>query len=205
MLIRTLISDDSLFRADLCAKVARDGMADLFLTLTLNEHGWLDITDRISLPDPNRDPVFVCDAPVEVFEQLDRRFKQLMKLALDGKIFGPIDGYCVKIEYQQRGALHYHILFWLVDKSNLCKHVSAVIPLESGIRDKTFSLWSDPVALYQTLRERVLKYQIHRHDQGSCSFLLFLYVRVSVFFNVCLYVGMSCLCMCVFVLCLCVC
>jgi hypothetical protein len=102
---------------DLCKKVDRDGMPDLLLTLTSNEQSWCDVRERCGDLNP-------VTCPLEVFEQTKRRLDLLMKEIDAGNIFGPISGRCVKLEYQQRGSVHFHILIWMVDKRGKCKHVA---------------------------------------------------------------------------------
>ena len=149
---------------DLCALCSRDGMAHLFLTLTADEDAWPDIKERCGGKS-------ACVVPVEVAEQMDRRFAALMADMRKGLIFGKIKNVFVKLEYQGRGALHYHILIWLEDTTDLCRHVSAVIP-PSGIRvpGKTPEEKEHKQKTYDELRSRVLKYNIHTHNSHCLEY-----------------------------------
>jgi hypothetical protein len=49
---------------------------------------------------------------------------------MKGQVYGKVTDFFFRAEYQNRGAVHYHCLIWLEDSSNLCKHVSAVLPDE---------------------------------------------------------------------------
>jgi hypothetical protein len=147
---------------NLCSLVNAYGSPDLFLTLTCNEAKWADVLERA-----NGRPLHEC--PVEVVEQFHRRFKRLF--GLRNTIFGKVDHYFVKLEYQNRNAPHYHILLWLKDKEDICKHVSASIPGKQNVPYKKKSSRKRREAAKRSfgksiglLRERVLRYQIHKHD-----------------------------------------
>ena len=143
---------------DLCSKVKRDGMPDLFLTLTANEMGWEDVKERCGTSPGSH--------PNESFEQIHHRFKLLWKHIKQGRIFGEISGSFVKLEYQERGCVHYHILLWLSDKKDKCKHVSAVIPpVDYRVPGKSVKQREDRQKIYDTLRSRVLDYQLHEHNE----------------------------------------
>ena len=143
---------------DLCCKVNRDGMPQIFLTLTGNEMGWKDVRARCGDSPGSH--------PAEVYEQMHRRFQFLMKLIREGKIFGDVDADFVKLEYQVRGCLHYHILIWLRKKTDMCRHVCAVIPPEKfKATGKTAKIRAERERLYFEMRSRVLKYQVHSHNE----------------------------------------
>ena len=146
---------------DLCTFVNTHGMPDIFLTLTANEKEWADVLARCDGRSP-------CSIPVEVAEQMDHRFRALMGEINKGNVFGKIKGRFVKLEYQDRGALHYHILLWLEDTTDKCKHVSAVIPPENvRVGGKTPREHDFKEGVYRELRARVLKHNIHTHN-GHC-------------------------------------
>ena len=94
-----------------------------------------------------------------VMRQFHLRWTRLLKLIQSGAIFGKVDDWFTKWEYQSRGMVNIHMLLSLVDSSNICQHVSAIIP---DMKRNVGKYKPTPKKKYlQMMRELVLKYQIH--------------------------------------------
>jgi hypothetical protein len=89
-----------------------------------------------------------------------------------GQIFGKVNHTFVKLEYQERGAPHYHLLIWLENKTDACKHVSAAFPIRhqsAHVAKKAAKVKKQNAAVEKKdvltlLCDRVEKYQLHRCD-----------------------------------------
>ena len=83
-----------------------------------------------------------------------QRFRALKPLLWGKKsVFGHVTDHWQRIEFQNRGALHIHMLLWVDNSESKEGKVSAVVPREVGDVN---------------LREMVLKYQIHSCRPGRC-------------------------------------
>jgi len=139
---------------DLCAFMAELGKPDLFVTLSSNDFDD-NLVHFLAGKDPRGCPV-ECD--LFFFEKLGEALK-LMK-----DIFHVKD-YWYRIEYQNRGSPHAHILIWTDPKISLEEvdhFVFATIPHEK-----------DPLSL--KIAELVRKYQLHNCTQkclkdGKCKY-----------------------------------
>jgi ATP-dependent DNA helicase PIF1 len=148
---------------DLCAMCDARGCPDMFLTITCNDNGWIDIQERCCC-DGDR-PVTKC--PLPVVEQFHRRVRFLMKKIADGRVFGDVSEHFLKWEYQCRGSPHCHLLIWLADdnKEDKCQWVAATIPRSAmSVRSKVASTTAKRAAVFTMLRENVCQYNIHTHS-----------------------------------------
>jgi hypothetical protein len=145
---------------DLTAMNRHLGPAHLFVTLTLNEG---DPALRAYLGGK---PAVRC--PVQVTRFFMEKFGAIKELVFGARcVFGPVQDHWYRIEFQNRGAPHAHILIWLADglPGDLEAVVQATMP-------------RDPSELGQELRRLVQAYQLHqcrercRRKDGKpgCSF-----------------------------------
>ena len=109
---------------DAVAKVRRFGRPSLFITITTNPE-WKEIVDNLS---DNQTPK---DCPDLVGRVFSIKCKMMMKMIINGKIFGEIIVHELSIEYQKRGLQHAHSLIWLknpIRLDDIDNFVSAEIP-----------------------------------------------------------------------------
>src|SRR6185312_743665 len=76
-----------------------------------------------------------------------------------GYIFGKISDFFYRVEYQQRGSPHIHMLLWLKHTKNVCQHVCAQKPPAECPAD--FDAWERQE--FELLQELVEKHQLHEH------------------------------------------
>ena len=58
----------------------------------------------------------ISDDPLRVVQHVERKMEALIKFVINGPLlpFGSkVIDYFIRREFQQRGSVHYHILFWL--------------------------------------------------------------------------------------------
>ena len=131
---------------DLMAFCEHQGMPDYFVTLTAND-SWPGLKDML-------EGVATHFRPVEstlFFMQKYRKVKEL----LWGRrsVFGQVTDHWQRIEFQNRGALHVHMLIWVAKEEN--RHGKIVATVPRSHREKE-------------LRAKVLKYQVHDCREGRC-------------------------------------
>jgi hypothetical protein len=71
--------------------------------------------------------------PVQNMVDFKRRFFTLLNFIRSGKIFGEVANFWYRLEYQQRGSPHIHMMIWLKDSSHLCSHVWSRVPDEKQV------------------------------------------------------------------------
>ncbi len=124
---------------DLIQIIETHGLPQLFITVTANDT-WPEIVDILK-KYPNKASIF---HPVDVSEFFFKRLQLIMQLFKNG-LLGELENFWYRIELQNRGSLHAHIILWLKDKNYKKDFITARLPI-------------DPV-----LKEKVLKYQNHQH------------------------------------------
>ena len=155
------------FGYDLVAMTAQLGMPDYFLTLSPNDNwphiqstirkGWgasakpSEFQDLSCKPD---DEQAVGPNPIESVLGAEKRFSAMMDILLDKKSgpLGIVIDFAVKKEYQKRGGLHWHILFWVQPGSAPDNIVMAEMPRSADTQN----------IQAQYARKMVQKYQMHR-------------------------------------------
>ena len=138
---------------DLSFLIRTLGQPSLFVTLTAND-SWEDVTPLLD----GSTPIF---RPVEMVVAFMRRF-EFIKPYLWGKesVFGPVDDHWYRVEFQNRGAPHLHILLWCSHDVTDGHFVSAELPREEGdLRDMVRKF-----QYHNCLPERCLK------DRMSCKY-----------------------------------
>jgi hypothetical protein len=95
---------------DLVSIINSVGLPHLFLTFTSND-SWPELNEILSKYE-NKCPLF---NPVDVGEYFIQRFQYTMKYIKSKKLFGNIEHECYRIECQNRGSLHIHLLLWIFD------------------------------------------------------------------------------------------
>ena len=155
------------FGYDLVAMTEQLGIPDFFLTLSPNDNwphiqstirkGWGASADPSEFQDlsckPN-DEQAVGPNPLESVLGAEKRFSAMMDILLDKKSgpLGIVIDFAVKKEYQRRGELHWHILFWVQPGSTPDNVVLAEMPRSSDTQN----------VQAQYARRMVQKYQMHR-------------------------------------------
>ncbi|CAF1074181.1 unnamed protein product [Brachionus calyciflorus] len=129
---------------DLISIINSKGLPNLFVTLTAND-SWPELKILLE-KNKNKCPLF---NPVEVSEYFFNRLSSIMKQVNSKNV---TNHWC-RIECQNRGSLHAHILLWLKDENR--KLIRADLP--NG---------KDPFS--QKLRSLVTKYQLHKCVPRRC-------------------------------------
>ena len=104
--------------------------------------------------------------PLNVVIHVERRFNALMKFIINGPLlpFGSkVVDYFIRREFQQRGSVHYHVLFWLENFSDL-NDAAAVVQFI----DKVISTELPDEKLDPELHNLVKRYQTHVHYKKYC-------------------------------------
>ena len=160
------------FGLDLVAMTEQRGIPDFFLTLSPNDDwphiqstikkGWGGKADPSEFHDltvkPDKEAA-VGPYPLESILGAEKRFHAMMDILLD-KTSGPLGlvrDYVVKTEYQKRGGIHWHILFWVEPGTVPDNVVSAELPRHPDT--------SNIQAQYA--RRMVQKFQMHRQCYPS--------------------------------------
>ena len=108
---------------DLVAAAQEIGMPHYFVTLTAND-SWLQLKACLA-------SVRSVIRPVETTQYFIERFG-LMKDLLYGKsVFGIVTDHWYRIEFQNRGAPHVHMLLWVAPEFRDNKVVVATLPNET--------------------------------------------------------------------------
>jgi len=162
-------------KLDLLALVRDLGKPELFVTLTQNDNwfelqqacGELSREDLDILNNPIMQPAIggksVVQYPVETVVAFYKRLDMFIRSCIHNKKgpFGEVIDYWFRIEYQNRGALHCHMLLWICEDTIPEDVVIAEMPRYSG---------KDIEVKHQTFlaREYVKTFQMHTCIIGSC-------------------------------------
>ena len=95
---------------------------DLFITFTCNPK-WEEITSAL----PNGD---YKDHPDIVARVFWLKFQAMMKDIVEYKIFGPVQAFVWRIEWQARGLPHVHLLVILVNAIRSTRHIDSIVSAE---------------------------------------------------------------------------
>ena len=163
------------FGYDLVAMTEQLGIPDFFLTLSPNDNwphiqstireGWgasanpSDFQD-LSCKGDDEKPVGL--NPLESVLGAEKRFSAMIDILLDKKSgpLGVVTDYAIKKEYQRRGGLHWHILFWVEPGSTPDNVVLAELPRSRDTQN----------VQAQYARRMVQKYQMHRECRPERCF-----------------------------------
>ena len=154
------------FGYDLVAMIEQLGIPDFFVTLSPNDN-WPHIQSTIkkgwgASADPKEFEDLSCRPeneesvgfnPLESVLGAEKRFSAMIDIILDKKCgpLGTVIDYAVKKEYQKRGGLHWHILFWVEPGTTPDDVISAELPRSSDITN----------VQAQYARRMVQRYQVH--------------------------------------------
>ena len=133
---------------DLLAIINEAGIADLFITLTSND-SWPGLKKKLQ----NYDDKCPIHHPVDVSEYFFQRLHLIISQIKKG-LLGKCKNYWYRIELQNRGALHVHMIIWLSEKIHN-NTISACVPI---IGDD----------LIKSIRDKVIKYQVHKCYENRC-------------------------------------
>ena len=149
------------FGLDLVAMTQQRGIPDFFLTLSPIGHTYslplgkvADPSEFSDLSVEQSDKMSVGPHPLESVLGAEKRFSAMLEIILNkqGGPLGVVQDFVVKTEYQKRGGIHWHILFWVEPGTTPNDVVMAEMPC---YRDT-----SNIEAQYA--RRMVQKYQMHR-------------------------------------------
>ena len=152
------------------------GNPHLFCTFSPDEQSYPELYSFLSdisfdeaceqLHDGNGFTEKIYKDPLNVVIHVERRFNALMKFTINGPLlpFGSkVVDYFIRREFQQRGSVHYHVLFWLEDFPDL-NDAAAVVQFI----DKVISTELPDEQLDPELYELVKRYQTHVHYNKYC-------------------------------------
>ena len=108
----------------------------------------------------------ISDDPLRVIQHLERRMDALLKFIINGPLlpFGSkVVDYFIRREFQQRGSVHYHVLFWLEKFPDLNDGAAVVQFIDKVISTEIPDENIDP-----ELHELVKRYQTHIHYKKYC-------------------------------------
>ena len=131
---------------DLAAFCQRQGVPDYFITLTAND-SWPDLKNMLDGAPPHFRPA----ESILFFMQRFRAIKPL--LWGPNSIFGRVTDHWYRIEFQNRGSPHVHLLLWVDQSADKQGKVVATVPRSAEQKE---------------LRAMVLKYQKHSCIPGRC-------------------------------------
>ena len=135
----------------LLAIVRAKGPGDLFVTLTAND-SW-DVLKSILQQYENNSPIL---HPVDVSEYFFKRFEALHDILQSKKsVFGEVEYWWYRVESQNRGALHIHMILWI--KQGTMRGDAIIAELPRGNDEES-----------QHLRELVEKFQVHKCRPNRC-------------------------------------
>ena len=161
--------------SDLLAMIRQLGSFTVFLTLPAADLRWPDtirvIASQFSVTLSDEDVVnmsweercsWICRNPVTAARQFDYRVQLFVKHVLGSGVLGDISDYLYRVEFQQRGSPHIHLVIWVKDAPEFLTVTDKEI---STFVDKyiTCALPSD----IEDLKEKVTKLQRHVHSP-SC-------------------------------------
>jgi hypothetical protein len=135
--------------------VQKIGLPNLFVTLTQND-SWPELKQLLQkYPKDKRATIF---NPVDVSEYFFKRFGLVLnEIKKKNGIFGNVEHYWYRVEFQNRGAIHIYMLLWLKEDPVKSQTVCAQIPI---LTDK------EPES--SLIKEYVEKYQIHTCRPNRC-------------------------------------
>ena len=135
---------------DLMAIINNNGLPDLFKTLTAND-SWQGLEQKLN----NYEDILPLHHPVDVSEYFFQRLHILISQIKKG-LLGKCLNYWYRIELQNRGALHVHMLIWNEkDKKKRYNLIDATLPSGSSENSKI-------------LRNKVKKLQVHTCRELRC-------------------------------------
>ncbi len=131
---------------DLMAFCVHQGVPDYFVTLTAND-SWPKLKDML-------EGVAAHFRPVESTLFFMQKYRKVKDLLWGRKsVFGRVTDHWQRIEFQNRGALHVHMLIWVGREEDRHGKILATVPRSDDEK---------------ALRAMVLKYQVHSCREGRC-------------------------------------
>ena len=104
--------------SEVLCMVREHGPPTLFLTLSCAEHNSLEIATYLRKVNNVSDSYSIgklcAEDPISVSRKFSQKFPDFFNLViLKGGVLGKVAHYFDKMDYQERGAPHYHILLWI--------------------------------------------------------------------------------------------
>ena len=136
------------FGLNLVAMTQQLGIPDFFLTLSPNDNwphiqstikkGWGTSAEPFEFNDlsvEKNDKMSVGPHPLESVLGAEKRFSAMLEILLNNKggPLGIVKDFVVKTEYQKRGGIHWHILFWVEPDTVPDNVVMAEMPRYSDV------------------------------------------------------------------------
>ena len=156
---------------DLLAMLRSLGPPTLFVTLSADDLHWPEIgvlIDNLSYKDAcSQGSMFsgVQQDPLMASTHFSGRFNALMKFVIDGKLepLGRVRDHFIRVEFQNRGSPHFHILFWINDVPTTIN--DETIPALKKFIEKVIHTNLPNIDIDPVLHDLVSRLQIHRHTK----------------------------------------
>ena len=105
-------------RSEVNAMIRDFGSPTLFLTFSYAEYNSADISETLKLvnglPLDSNILQLCTEDPVTVTWQFNSKFYAFLQTVLiKGEVLGKVSNHYYKLEYQTRGAQHFHVLLWI--------------------------------------------------------------------------------------------
>ena len=147
-------------------RLVKNGVRNEFLQTNANNWFETEFAQKPHLKELFEDTEFtsIANYPVEAAKAFEKRFKMLHKIIIDpkGGPLGKITDFWWRREYQSRGTVHIHAVYWDDDKTTPpTDDVVAFLPPFDPIKDK-----DDPVKM--VMNKAVKQYMIHDCSKGKC-------------------------------------
>ena len=158
---------------DLFAMIRQLGKPTVFLTLTANEVGWIELitilqrlcgkyidVDVCKLTDTQKVDL-VCHDPVTCCIYFKKKIDTIMNILQSPTKSNPfgnnsVTDYFARIEFQQRGSPHAHILLWLKDDPK--EFISEAMPKTINLIEKLISIEKEDLP-----NGNIYNRQVHKH------------------------------------------
>ena len=107
-------------KSKLRAQTEKFGPPTFFMTFSPAEYAWPELIGQLrelnkDLPgiDSLSDSELLNKEPAVTSEFIHNKFAALLEFIKEGKPFGKVKSYFIRYEYQSRGTVHFHCLFWV--------------------------------------------------------------------------------------------
>ena len=154
------------------------GTPNIFMSFSVDDIGWPELQEilRYDMGDDYTNPQeSVKNNPILVVLYAYRRLLEILKYIKESKVLGEVTDYYVRIEFQNRGSVHFHVFLWLknIPKTENGNTEAEVVEYIDKI------IWTDfPDRQKEPeLHDLVSRKQVHGHTQtcqgnrkSSCRF-----------------------------------
>jgi hypothetical protein len=152
---------------DLLAKMKTLGPPDVLLTLSVDDNHWDELRELLEEEEDmsilGNMSEFVKKNPVVVAQYARLRFQAELEYVRKSKCLGTVTDHHCRIEFQNRGSVHFHCFLWISDAKSTFKNSSSEEILE--YIDKVISTKLPDKDTDQELYELVKSRQFHKHTE----------------------------------------